>query len=78
MFTSTDLNELQARLQNVVEDDPKRGVFRPRRGMFTDKDLFELEMKLRDRADLWGGAVPAGRLHPHLRTSGRGASLAGP
>lgn len=45
MFTSTDLNELQARLQNVVEDDPERGVFRARRDMFTDEDLFELEMK---------------------------------
>lgn len=36
------LNEL---LSNAVEDDPEHGVFRCRRDIFTNADLFELEMK---------------------------------
>ncbi|OLP57559.1 benzoate 1,2-dioxygenase large subunit [Rhizobium rhizosphaerae] len=36
---------LQDLLANAVEDDKQRGVFRCRRDIFTNPDLFELEMK---------------------------------
>lgn len=45
MFTPSDLSELGRRLDGIVQDDPDNGVFRARRDMFTDRDLFELEMK---------------------------------
>lgn len=45
MFTPSALDELQARLGDMVQDDPENGIFRARRDMFTDEDLFELEMK---------------------------------
>ncbi|TPE48955.1 benzoate 1,2-dioxygenase large subunit [Amaricoccus solimangrovi] len=45
MFTPEALDEIDARLDGIVEDDPARGVFRARRDMFTDPELFELEMK---------------------------------
>ena len=32
-------------LNNALQDDPENGVFRCRRDIFTDADLFELEMK---------------------------------
>ncbi|SMX51246.1 benzoate 1,2-dioxygenase large subunit [Actibacterium lipolyticum] len=45
MFTQTGLDELSRRLDGIVQDDPENGVFRARRDMFTDEELFELEMK---------------------------------
>ncbi|WPY96190.1 benzoate 1,2-dioxygenase large subunit (plasmid) [Limimaricola variabilis] len=45
MFTSTDLTEIERRLDGIVQDDPEKGIFRARRDMFSDEDLFELEMK---------------------------------
>ena len=45
MFTPQSLDELEARLDGIVEDDPENGIFRARRDMFTDEELFELEMK---------------------------------
>ena len=36
---------LQDLLTNAVEHDKQRGVFRCRRDIFTNPDLFELEMK---------------------------------
>ena len=36
---------LQDLLANAVEDDHEAGVFRCRRDIFTNPDLFELEMK---------------------------------
>jgi len=33
------------RLEASVEDNPETGVFRCRRDIFTDLELFELEMK---------------------------------
>jgi benzoate/toluate 1,2-dioxygenase alpha subunit len=45
MLTPEALDELDARLDGIVEDDPENGIFRARRDMFTDEELFELEMK---------------------------------
>ncbi|MFT6451724.1 MAG: benzoate/toluate 1,2-dioxygenase alpha subunit [Halocynthiibacter sp.] len=45
MFTQSNLNELESRLDGMVQDDPEKGIFRARRDMFTDEELFELEMK---------------------------------
>ncbi|WP_299909916.1 benzoate 1,2-dioxygenase large subunit [uncultured Paracoccus sp.] len=45
MFTPESLDELEARLDGIVQDDPENGIFRARRDMFTDEELFELEMK---------------------------------
>ena len=45
MLTATALDALDRRLDGIVEDDPERGVFRARRDMFNDPDLFELEMR---------------------------------
>ncbi|MGO4917222.1 benzoate 1,2-dioxygenase large subunit [Pseudogemmobacter sp. W21_MBD1_M6] len=45
MFTLTALDELDRRLDGMVQDDPENGIFRARRDMFTDEELFELEMK---------------------------------
>jgi benzoate/toluate 1,2-dioxygenase alpha subunit len=39
------LKELVERLEASVEDNPETGTFRCRRDIFTDPDLFELEMK---------------------------------
>jgi benzoate/toluate 1,2-dioxygenase alpha subunit len=39
------LDGLIARLDDMVVDDPERGIFRARRSMFTDPELFELELK---------------------------------
>ncbi|WP_034997759.1 Rieske 2Fe-2S domain-containing protein [Beijerinckia mobilis] len=36
---------LQERLDHAVIDDPEKGIFRCRRDIFTDAELFELEMK---------------------------------
>jgi benzoate/toluate 1,2-dioxygenase alpha subunit len=32
-------------VNNAVDDDPERGVYRNRRDIFTDREIFELEMK---------------------------------
>jgi benzoate/toluate 1,2-dioxygenase alpha subunit len=45
MFTHSNLDELESRLDGIVQDDPEKGIFRARRDMFTDEELFELEMK---------------------------------
>lgn len=45
MFTQSNLDALEGRLDGIVQDDPENGVFRARRDMFTDEELFELEMK---------------------------------
>ncbi|SHL07491.1 benzoate 1,2-dioxygenase, alpha subunit [Roseovarius marisflavi] len=45
MFTQSNLDELESRLDGIVQDDPEKGIFRARRDMFTDEELFELEMK---------------------------------
>lgn len=45
MFTPEALDEIDARLEGMVQDDPENGIFRARRDMFTDEELFELEMK---------------------------------
>ena len=39
------MTDLRTRLQTAVEDDPATGTFRCRRDVFTDPDLFDLEMK---------------------------------
>lgn len=56
MFTPSDLDEIEARLGDMVQDDPENGIFRARRDMFTDPELFELEIKhiLRGQLDLHG------------------------
>jgi benzoate/toluate 1,2-dioxygenase subunit alpha len=36
---------LSRRLDGIVQDEPENGIFRARRDMFTDEELFELEMK---------------------------------
>lgn len=45
MLTAAKLDELERRLEGVVQDDPEQGIFRARRDMFTDPEMFELEMK---------------------------------
>ncbi|MGE0283011.1 MAG: benzoate 1,2-dioxygenase large subunit [Rhizobiaceae bacterium] len=45
MFTPEALDELDRRLDGIVQDDPENGIFRARRDMFTDQELFDLEMK---------------------------------
>ena len=45
MFTQSNLDELESRLDGIIQDDPDKGRFRVRRDMFTDEELFELEMK---------------------------------
>src|SRR3989441_2251778 len=42
---STTLDEVRSKLAGAVVEDPDRGIYRARRDMFTDPDLFELEMK---------------------------------
>ncbi|MGU3314105.1 Rieske 2Fe-2S domain-containing protein [Sphingomonas sp. M6A6_1c] len=39
------MTDLRTRLQTAVEDDPATGTFRCRRDVFTDPELFDLEMK---------------------------------
>jgi benzoate/toluate 1,2-dioxygenase subunit alpha len=39
------LDELSRKLDGAVVEDPERGIYRARRDVFTDPDLFELEMK---------------------------------
>jgi benzoate/toluate 1,2-dioxygenase subunit alpha len=39
------LDEVRSKIDTMVVEDPERGVFRARRDMFTDPDLFELEMR---------------------------------
>lgn len=45
MFAQSNLDEISARLDGAIQDDPENGVFRYRRDIFTDEDLFELEIK---------------------------------
>lgn len=45
MFTQTELIALSKRVKGMVQHDESRGIYRAHRGMFTDPDLFELEMK---------------------------------
>jgi benzoate/toluate 1,2-dioxygenase subunit alpha len=39
------LDTIQKTLDTAVEDDPANGVYRVRRDIFTDPQIFELEMK---------------------------------
>jgi benzoate/toluate 1,2-dioxygenase subunit alpha len=39
------LDEVRTKIDTMVVEDPDRGIFRARRDMFTDPELFELEMK---------------------------------
>ena len=41
MFTHSNLDELESRLDGIVQDDPEKGIFRARRDMFTDEELLE-------------------------------------
>lgn len=45
MFTQSNLSVLEARVDGAVQDEPENGIFRCRRDIFADSDLFELEMK---------------------------------
>lgn len=45
MLTLQELDGLAAKIDRMIEDDPENGIFRVRRSMFTDPELFELEMK---------------------------------
>lgn len=45
MFTQSNLDEFQTRLDGAIQDDPENGVFRCRRDIFTDEQMFELEIK---------------------------------
>lgn len=45
MFTQSNLDEFEARLDGAIQDDPETGTFRCRRDIFTDEELFELEIK---------------------------------
>ena len=45
MFANSNLDDLAHQISGAVEDDPKNGVFRCRRDVFSDDALFELEMK---------------------------------
>ena len=40
MFTQPGLDELSRRLDGMVEKDPERGVYRAKRDMFSDEELF--------------------------------------
>jgi benzoate/toluate 1,2-dioxygenase alpha subunit len=42
---TTMVDELRSKLQGAVVEDPERGIYRARRDVFTDPDLFELEMR---------------------------------
>ena len=39
------LREIESKLPSLMEDNPQTGRFRVARDIFTDPDLFELEMK---------------------------------
>jgi benzoate/toluate 1,2-dioxygenase alpha subunit len=39
------LDEIVAKLDGMLVEDPEKGIFRARRSMFTDPEFFELEMK---------------------------------
>jgi len=39
------LDEVRTKLDGAVVEDPEHGIYRARRDVFTDPDLFELEMK---------------------------------
>jgi len=37
--------QLKKKIQGAVQEDPEKGIYRMRRDVFMDEDLFELEMK---------------------------------
>ena len=45
MFTQSNLSVLEARVDGAVQDEPENGIFRCRRDIFADSDLFELEIE---------------------------------
>src|SRR5690349_15451035 len=45
MTFSCSIDELRAKVDNALEVDAARGVYRGRREAFTDPDVFELEMR---------------------------------
>ena len=42
---SATLNQLEQKIRGAVEADEETGHYRCDRGIFTDKDLFDLEIK---------------------------------
>ena len=40
-----DLDILRAKIDSAFEEDPQKGHFRVARDIFTDPEIFELEMK---------------------------------
>jgi benzoate/toluate 1,2-dioxygenase subunit alpha len=40
-----NIREIEGRLDSLMQDDPEKGTYRVARNIFTDPDLFELEMK---------------------------------
>ncbi|WP_421842197.1 Rieske 2Fe-2S domain-containing protein [Marinobacter algicola] len=42
---SIQLDRLETKVRDAVVDDPERGIYRCHRSIFTDPELFELEMK---------------------------------
>jgi benzoate/toluate 1,2-dioxygenase alpha subunit len=45
MFTEANLESLECKLQGIVEKGDETGIYRARRDMFTDAEMFELEMR---------------------------------
>jgi hypothetical protein len=54
------LDTIQKTLDTAVQDDPANGIYRVSREIFTDPEIFELEMKhiLRGQLDLSGAREP--------------------
>ena len=41
---SDTMDNIRSTLTDAVVEDPERGVYRAKRSIFTDEELFELEM----------------------------------
>ena len=44
-MTTIPLDDIAHKLGRAVEEDPAQGIYRVNREIFTDTELFELEMK---------------------------------
>src|SRR3990170_4066452 len=44
-MTQTQHRSARSTLTDAVVDDPERGIYRAKRQIFTDEEIFELEMK---------------------------------
>src|SRR3712207_4224899 len=42
---TAELDVLRKRIESAFEEDPQKGVYRVARDIFTDPEIFELEMK---------------------------------